>query len=38
MIRKVLFMTLTKADLIAAIAEQNGYPKNKSTETTVLQP
>jgi integration host factor subunit alpha len=26
-------MTLTKADLIAAIAEQNGYTKNKSTET-----
>jgi integration host factor subunit alpha len=26
-------MTITKADLIAAIAEQNGYPKNKSTET-----
>jgi integration host factor subunit alpha len=33
MIRKVLFMTLTKADIITAIAEQNGYTKNKSTET-----
>jgi integration host factor subunit alpha len=26
-------MTLTKADIIAAIAEQNGYTKNKSIET-----
>jgi integration host factor subunit alpha len=26
-------MTLTKADLIAAIAEQNGYTKKKSIET-----
>jgi integration host factor subunit alpha len=26
-------MTLTKADIIAVIAEQNGYTKNKSIET-----
>ncbi len=26
-------MALTKADIIAAIAEQNGYTKNKSIET-----
>jgi integration host factor subunit alpha len=26
-------MTLTKADIIASIAETNGYTKNKSTET-----
>jgi integration host factor subunit alpha len=26
-------MTITKADIISAIAEQNGYTKNKSIET-----
>jgi integration host factor subunit alpha len=32
-------MTLTKSHLISAIAEQNGFPKKKSTETveTILE-
>ena len=32
-------MTLTKAELIEAIAEQNGFTKKKSTETveTILE-
>ena len=33
MIREVRSMTLTKADIIKAIAEQNGYTKKKSIET-----
>ena len=33
MIREVRSMTLTKADIIKAVAEQNGYTKKKSIET-----